>query len=70
MSKYADLRDDDWPPIVPRDRAGILVRRLLVSTAAGIAMAVTVYLCACDSLRHAPGYRPEVTEEFRYMRYL
>ncbi len=70
MSKYAGLRDDDWPPIVPRDRAGTLVRRLLVCTAVGIAMAVMVYLCACDSLRHAPGYRPEVSEEFRFLRYL
>ena len=55
MSKYADLGDEEWPPIVPRDRAGGLPRRLLVSAAVGVAMTATAYLCAWDMIGAAFG---------------
>ncbi len=55
MSKYADLGDDDWPPIVPHDRGRSLGRRLLVSAVVGMAMAGTAYLCAWCTIGAAFG---------------
>jgi general secretion pathway protein G len=55
MSKYADLGDDEWPPIVPSDRGRGLARRLLVSAAVGVAIAGTAYLCAWCTIGAAFG---------------
>ena len=57
MAEHDDWTENIGPGKSPQDRVRGILRRLLVSTLVGMAMAATAYLCAWYNMRDAYGYR-------------